>query len=265
MKYEVVQTKEAYNLSPHKHAYINPYNGCSMGCPFCFWLSQEGWENRIQIKENIAEVLEETLKTWPKDEFIYLGSVCDPFNEIELEYGLSKKCLEIIKQYEIPLLITTSATNDVVRRYADLLASMPARTIIVVELARIPEIEKMKAGQLHAGIENANFLKSKGLEVWATLAPILPNIIELEPVMELLDQEIPIYVDSLQCTLDSIQGKRVLEWVGRDYSDYFDIYKNIIQNQDTSYFEDLIKQYTADQRIKQFPFDFTVYERKEHK
>ena len=117
---ERVTCQESFDWSPHHHAFINPYNGCTAGCPFCFWLSQQGWENRIQIRENIASILDDTLKTWNPDEFIYLGSVCDPFMEIEREQRLSRECLEVIKRYGMPLLITTSATNDVIRDYVDL-------------------------------------------------------------------------------------------------------------------------------------------------
>ena len=75
---ERVACEQAFDWSAHHHAFINPYNGCTAGCPYCFWLSQKGWENRIQIRENIVDVLDTALKTWDPKEFIYLGSVCDP-------------------------------------------------------------------------------------------------------------------------------------------------------------------------------------------
>ena len=90
MKYEEVQAERALELSPHRHAYINPYTGCSMGCPFCFWLSMEGWEGRIGVRKNLPELLRRELKDWPKDEFLYLGSICDPFNEMEEQYNVEK-------------------------------------------------------------------------------------------------------------------------------------------------------------------------------
>lgn len=250
---EIMATK-ACDLSPHRHAFINPYNGCSMGCPFCYWLSQEGWENRIQVKMNIGELLEKELKTWPKDEFIYLGSVCDPFNEFEDQYRLSKCCLELIRKYEIPLVITTSAATPVILDYVEILHTMKQRVVIVVELARILFIDEMNRGGEHRGIVHANALCEAGLEVWATLAPILPEITDLGKVLSVLDSRIPVYVDSLNCDPNGIQGRRVMEWIRKEHEDLAWRYEEIIAKQDWSYFEQILKSNDGNGRIKTFPF-----------
>lgn len=255
MYLEEVKATAAYDLSPHRHAFINPYNGCSMGCPFCFWLSQEGWEGRIQIRTDIAKRLEEALKTWPREEFIYLGSVCDPFNELEKTYRLSKQCLELIRQYEIPLVITTSAATPVVLEYAELLKSMKQRVVIVVELARIPLIEAMGRGEDHVGIVHANLLRRAGLEVWATLAPVLPGITDMEAVLERLDERIPVYIDRLGCKGESVQAQKMMAWLQQDYPALQASYREMIDRQDWTYFDEVLKFYNQNKRIKTFPFE----------
>lgn len=254
MKYKEIQASSPYELSPHRHAFINPYEGCSMGCPFCFWLSMDGWEGTIAAKVDIASVLEQGLNIWPKEQFIYLGSICDPFNEIEEKYGLSGQCLEVIEKYQIPLLITTSAVNEVILERAQQIKQMSATVITVVELARISEIEAMKKGRVHRGIEHANKLREMGLEVWATLAPICPGIIELEHVLERLDPEIPVYIDALQCNRNSIQEKRIMEWIIRDYPEQLKAYERIVLKKDISYFSEILKKYEGNPRICTFPY-----------
>lgn len=254
MLIEEIEAEECYNLSPHRHAFINPYNGCSMGCPFCYWLSQDGWENRIQAKVNIGELLKNELVKWPKHEYIYLGSVCDPFNELEEQYRLTKQCLEIIKDYGVPLVITTSAVNPVIMDYLELLQSMRQRVVVVVELARIHDIEVLNQGGVHRGIAHANRLREAGLEVWATLSPILPGIIDLDIVLKQLNNQIPVYIDALNCSSQSIQGDRVLAWVKKDYPDLANLYQKMIEQQDWGYFEKILKNSQGNVRVKTFPF-----------
>lgn len=54
----------------------------------------EGWEGRIGVRKNLPELLRRELKDWPKDEFLYLGSICDPFNEMEEQYGIAPRMLK---------------------------------------------------------------------------------------------------------------------------------------------------------------------------
>jgi len=254
IKIEANRIETAIDWSPHHHAFINPYNGCQAGCPFCFWLSEEGWEGRIQVRENIPEILDQELKDWPDDQFIYLGSVCDPFMDLDQVYGLTRSCLEIIQRHEIPLLITTSAMNSLIFRDVDLLMGMKKRVVIVVELSRIKQIEALNGGSGHVGIRNANQLSAMGFEVWATLSPILPEITDLDIVLKQLNPQIPVYIDSLQMEKDSIQARRTLEWINHDYPNLMELYKNIICSQDLSYFSELQKKYRDNPRVLTFPF-----------
>lgn len=255
MKVETVRVDSAIDWSPHHNAFVNPYSGCPHGCPFCYWTSYPDWEGRIQIRANIPELLEEQLKDWNKGDYIFLGSLCDPFMELEREYQLTRKCLELIRRYEIPMLMTTSAANQVIFRDIDILKGMKQRAIIVVELSRIGFVEEMNRGGKHIGIENANRLTDLGLKVWATLAPILPGITNLEAVLNALNPDIPVYIDCLQCAQGSIQEKRVMEWINRDYPELTSLYYRIMKNQDNRYFSELLYRYQNNPRVLKFPYN----------
>ena len=253
---EEIKTDTVYELSPHNHAYINPYIGCLMGCPFCYWLKQEDWEGKIKVKTNLEELLEDKLKDWPQNEFLYLGSVCDPFNELEEKYHLSEKCLKVIAKYDIPVLITTSAATDVVLEYSDLLKSIK-KLIVVIELSRIPFVEKLNQGGIHRGIQCANILREHGMKVWTTLAPVLPGITDLDQILKLLHEEIPVYIDKLDCNAEDILGKRTLKWIYEEYPEFSDEYDKIIKKHDFSYFSKIEKKYAENRRVKKFPFQLT--------
>ena len=254
MRTEEIQAERAIDLSPHNHAFLNPYNGCAMGCPFCFWLSDPAWENRMQVKQNIAELLEVYLREQWDGDYLYLGSVCDPFAKEEETCGLTGRCLELLKKYQVPLLITTSAASPVILSYTDLLKSMKGPVITVVELSRIPFVEEMNRGNVHPGIDRANRLREAGLTVWATLSPVLPGITDLEQVLAALDPRIPVYVDRLNMTADSVQGRRTLAWIERDYPQLYARYEGMICGQEWSYFEELLARCRGNERVKTFPF-----------
>ena len=225
-----------------------------MGCPFCFWLSRNGWENNMEIRLKTPGLLEEALKTWPKKEWIYLGSICDPFNEWESRYRLTEQCLKMVDKYQIPLLITTSAVSPVLLEEAEILKRMKAPVVIVTELARIPEMERLKREGIHKGIEAANALKKMGLTVWATMAPVCPGVLDLEPVLEKLDKEIPVYIDSLQCSAGSVQEKRIMEWIRKDHPQLEPVYEKIVLEKDLTYFDRIMKAYEKDPQIQTFPY-----------
>lgn len=225
-----------------------------MGCPFCFWLNIEGWEGKIEIRKNIPELLEASIPDFPQNEYLYLGSLCDPFNELEAEYRLTEQCLRVLLRHPVPLLITTSAVREIVLEEAALLRQIPSEKIVVVELARLPEIEKMKNGGIHKGIEAANRLKEMGLIVYATISPVCPGLIDVEPFLEALRDDIPIYIDSLQCGAGSIQTERMKQLLLTQYPQLYGMYQNILKG-DTSYFQEIINRYRGNKRIRTFPYE----------
>lgn len=255
MRIKEITAVHAIDYSPHRHAFLNPYDGCLMNCPFCFWLSCPDWEDRILVKKNYPELLKQYLEKEWDGGLLYLGSVCDPFMELEKEYRLTGKCLELLKKYEVPLLITTSAASDVILEYAEFLSTMGKRLIIAVELSRIPLVEELNRGGKHLGIEHANALASMGITTWVTLSPVLPGITDPAQVLGALNDAIPVYMDALRCEAGGIQQRKVMDWIARDYPELSEQYERIVLRGDDSYFETLLKMYGKDARIKTFPFE----------
>ena len=213
VKIEHIRVRHAIDYSPHHHAYINPYNGCPMDCPFCYWLDDPEWEGRLQVRDNIVEML-----------------------------------------HKMPVLLTTSATNRVIRDYLSLLIEMREQLTIVVELARPPFMKAMKSGGHHPGIENANLLHQNSIRTWTTYAPIIPGVSDLEGVLNVLDEEIPVYVEELLCKEGTTQAERVKKWVEQDYPEAYVTVREMIETQDYTDYNGLMKKYERNERILHFPF-----------
>lgn len=73
----IISEDELFEITAHDHYYVNPYFGCSEGCPYCYWTSIPGWEGQITARINIAAVFAERMKSWDKTKrvcFALVGS-----------------------------------------------------------------------------------------------------------------------------------------------------------------------------------------------
>lgn len=98
---------------------INPYVGCSHRCVYCyarfmkrFTGHKEEWGTFIDVRTNIAEILAKQMKSsvW-KGEHIYIGTVTDPYQPLESEYGLMKKILAVLLNYDNSVSILTKSDS----------------------------------------------------------------------------------------------------------------------------------------------------------
>ena len=83
---------------------MNIYRGCSHGCIYCDSRSKcygftHAFED-IEVKENAPELLERSLRSKRHKCMISTGAMCDPYLPAEKELQLTRKCLELIDQYD---------------------------------------------------------------------------------------------------------------------------------------------------------------------
>ena len=105
---------------------MNIYRGCSHGCIYCdarstCYQMKHEFED-IEVKTNAPALLERALKSKKKKCMIGTGAMSDPYIPLEMELGLTRKCLEIIDYYGFGLAIQTK--SDRILRDLDLLKSV---------------------------------------------------------------------------------------------------------------------------------------------
>ena len=111
---------------------IDGYNGCQLQCPYCFQMNNPEWSRNIQIRTNIADVLKEDLKSLEGENTeLYVGSLSDPYMDIEEEYGLTRSILEVLKDTTYRVFVTTKAVNGLILRDLELLKSFKTITRII--------------------------------------------------------------------------------------------------------------------------------------
>jgi len=94
---------------------INPYNGCGIGCFFCYSLAFPGYfqtfrkENVIIVAKGFDKVIADQLDSIDVASCGYLSPVTDPFQPVNNLYQLSEKIIGVFVERNIPIEFITKA------------------------------------------------------------------------------------------------------------------------------------------------------------
>ena len=92
---------------------INPYQGCSHRCAYCYATYEWSPEfyDKIYAKSNAPEVLEKELAAWKSDTVIpvMISSATDAYQPAELRFELTRKCVQILQKYNVPYYVFTKS------------------------------------------------------------------------------------------------------------------------------------------------------------
>ena len=179
---------------------INPYRGCEHGCIYCFARPTHAYhdlspgldfESRLFAKPDAPLLLRaELAKRGYVCRPIAFGTNTDPYQPIEREWRVTRQCIEVLAECDHPLTITTK--SDRVTRDIDLLAPMAARDLVAIVLSvtsldrRIASTVEPRAPQPERRIAAIRTLSAAGIPVYASIAPVIPQITdhELEHILE---------------------------------------------------------------------------------
>lgn len=167
---------------------MNIYRGCTHGCIYCDSRSKcYGFTHEfedIEVKINAPQLLERALKSKRKRCMIGTGAMCDPYLHIEESLKLTRKCLELIDQYEYGVAVQTKSTR--VLRDMDLLKSINDKTKAVVQMTMTTYDETLcKILEPNVSTTKERFkallqFKEAGIPSIVWLTPILPFINDTE-------------------------------------------------------------------------------------
>ena len=167
---------------------MNIYRGCTHGGIYCDSRSKcYGFTHEfedIEVKINAPQLLEKALKSKRKKCMIGTGAMCDPYLHIEENLKLTRKCLELIDQYEYGVAVQTKSTR--VLRDMDLLKSINDKTKAVVQMTMTTYDETLcKILEPNVSTTKERFeallqFKEAGIPTVVWLTPILPFINDTE-------------------------------------------------------------------------------------
>ena len=187
---------------------MNIYRGCLHGCIYCDSRSRcygftHDFED-IEVKENAVYLLEKALRSKRKKCMIGTGSMCDPYIPVDEKLGLTRRCLEVIDQYEFGVAIQTKSTR--ILRDMDLLSSINRKAKAVVQMTMTTFDEELcKIVEPNVSTTKERFeallqFKEAGIPTVVWLTPILPFINDTEDnIRGILDYCIRADVKGIIC------------------------------------------------------------------
>jgi DNA repair photolyase len=168
---------------------INPYVGCSHACAYCyarfikrFTGHREEWGSFVDVRINIAEVLARQMPSpkW-RGQRIYIGTVTDPYQPLEVKYQLTRQILKVLKDYANPVSILTKSA--LVWRDADLLKELK-KADVNFTFASLNEnwqkVTEPHSSSAKQRLETARKLSGQGIAVHAMIGPYWPHFTNAE-------------------------------------------------------------------------------------
>lgn len=201
--FEEIECKNALNRvevpsMPSLRWSLNPYRGCQHACVYCFargnheylgYNTGRDFDQRIIVKTNLVEVLRRELRrpSWKREQ-VTIGTACDPYQQAELKYGLTRGSLQAFRDAASPCSLITKSPS-VVRDLSVLRElSGVAECTVVFSVATLREevwrhIEPETAKPV-ARLEAMARLSNAGVRCGVMLAPIIPGLTDDEENME---------------------------------------------------------------------------------
>ncbi|MBI3188661.1 MAG: PA0069 family radical SAM protein, partial [Gammaproteobacteria bacterium] len=179
---------------------INPYRGCEHGCIYCFARPSHAYldmspgldfETRILVKPDAAKLLRAELA---KKNYvcspIALGSNTDPYQQVEIEQGITRQIIEVLAECRHPLSIVTKSA--LIERDLDLLQQMAQQHLVEVMMS-VTTLDKSLAMNMEPRaaaptrrLKTIQRLRDAGVPVGVLFAPVIPflNDHEMESVLQ---------------------------------------------------------------------------------
>lgn len=180
---------------------VDTYKTCSFGCKYCFSNCRKIMEFQKVLQIGDMEQVERKLdKIFNKQQYDYnnfldvlisqritwhCGGMSDPFQPVEKELGITKKLVEITKQYGISVLFSTK--SDTVYG-AEIIPELHTFQLSVTNINDMKNIEP-NVPTIESRYKFYRELKDKGFKVGIRIQPFIPNVSTLQIIEKFKDAD----------------------------------------------------------------------------
>ncbi len=212
LKVKEVKAKSILNKSKIFSYCLNPYTGCQINCRYCYARlfmrrysgHTETWGEFVDVKINAPELLKKQLEK-AKKERVWISSVCDPYQPLEVKYELTRGCLKELVEKQFPVNIQTKSKlvlrdMDLLRQFEDIDVGFTITTIN----ERISRLFEPRASPVKDRLKALEKIRPAGIRTFAFIGPLLPG--NPEKLIEELEEKVDIVFIDRMNYLSSIRG-----------------------------------------------------------
>lgn len=234
LEFREVQARKVVNI--HKHVdgpwfwgkyTAHPYIGCRSGCEFCYsrggrYLGRrdpDTFDSVIQVKVNAVELLRKELASRER-EIIACGDWQQP---AENRYQLSRRMLEVIREFDFPLFIVER--SPLLERDVDLLADINQQSWVglIFSISNLDPLLKRAFEPRSPGVKRRlqamEKLAAAGIRVGTSMMPIIPFLGDddghLDETVRATKDHGGSFILAGGMTMEGIQAERTISVVQR--------------------------------------------------
>ncbi len=246
-----VMTKSNLPVSDYS---VNPYVGCVHGCKYCYASFMKRFTNHPEPWGDFVDVKYWTPIKNPKKyagKEAFIGSVTDPYQPCEKEYGRTRALLEQLQGSGVNISIATR--SDLVLRDLDLIKTFP-NARVSWSINTLDEGFRRQMDRAVSIERRLNAMKQfyeAGVQTTLFISPIFPGITDpKEIILATKDFCNLVWLENLNLRGD--YRVKILNWIHENRPELDGLYKEIYTYKDRSYWYDLdeeMKEFTSQNRL----------------
>ena len=202
---------------------INPYQGCSFGCRYCYASNfpqsaqeRETWGQWVKVKENAAQMMNRWKPASLNGKTIYMATATDPYQPVERQAGVTRQIVEKLAERHPRTKLVVQTRAELAVRDTDLFRSIEesggrvqVNVTVTTDDEDVRKLYEPGCSSAAARIRTLQTLESRGVQTCATVTPMLPLHSPEEFAQRLLDAGVRRFIIQNFHSSDQRRGTQV--------------------------------------------------------
>lgn len=242
---------------------VNPYVGCTHACKYCYASFMKRFTNHPEPWGEFLDV-----KHWPEitnshkydGKELFIGSVTDPYNPQEEEYGRTRALLQQLKGSSAKISIQTK--SDLVLRDMDLISTFPDARVgfSINTLDECFKEDMDKAVSIKRRLEAMRRFHEAGIRTTCFISPIFPGITDVTAIIDQVkDRCNLVWLENLN--LRGNYKSVIMDYFREKHSELLPLYEEIYLKNKRTYWELLdaeVRAYAGENGLEYLRNDDTM-------